>query len=243
MKYRGQTKAADGAGTMAGTKADTVAPAGSAEADFPGTRRRKIRDADATRDEILAAATQEFAEKGLFGARVEEIAARTATSKHMIYYYFGSKDGLYSAVLERAYADFRKVEVAIDYDALAPTEALELLVGKSFDAHLDNPHVIRILMSENLDFGRHTAQIDHTRQRRLVIDTLQRILDRGAADGVFRSGLAGLIIHLDLSALSFYFVSNRYTFGRAFDIDFGDPAVIAAQRAEVIETILSRCRA
>ena len=55
------------------------------------SRGKRQRDAEATREEVLKAAITEFAEKGLHGARVEEIAARTATSKHMIYYYFGSK--------------------------------------------------------------------------------------------------------------------------------------------------------
>ena len=55
--------------------------------------------------EILDVATSEFAEHGFSGARVDEIAARTRTTKRMIYYYFGSKEGLFVAVLERAYAD------------------------------------------------------------------------------------------------------------------------------------------
>ncbi len=52
---------------------------------------------------ILEVATAEFADKGLAGARIDEIAALTHTSKRMIYYYFGSKEGLYLAVLEEAY--------------------------------------------------------------------------------------------------------------------------------------------
>ena len=207
------------------------------------SRQKKSRDADATRDEILNAATQEFAEKGLFGARVEEIAARTATSKHMIYYYFGSKDGLYSAVLERAYKDFRTAEVAVDYDVLDPVEAFRALIGNTFDAHVRNPHVVRILMSENLDFGRHAANVDHSGQRQLVLSTTRRILDRGIAQGLFRSDVSALNIHFGVSALSFFFVGNRFTFGRVFELDMADPAVIAQQREEVIETLLSRCRA
>ena len=132
---------------------------------------KKTRNADATRDEILVAATREFAEKGLFGARVEEIAARTAASKHMIYYYFGSKDGLYSAVLEQAYADFRKAEAAIEYDTLGPVAAMEALVSNTFASHVGNPHVIRIIMSENLDSGRHVSQMANVAQRELVLDT------------------------------------------------------------------------
>jgi len=205
-------------------------------------RRTKLRDAEATRDEILTAATQEFAEKGLFGARVEEIAARTATSKHMIYYYFGSKDGLYSAVLERAYTGFRTAERAIDYDALEPVEAISTLVAETFDAHLKNPETIRILMSENLDYARHAKTIDHGGQRELVLHTTQSILDRGRDAGLFRGDIDALQFHLTISAFSFFFVANRYTFGTVFELDMTDPQVIAAQRAEFIETMLSRCR-
>ena len=49
---------------------------------------------------ILEVATTEFADKGLSGARIDAIASATQTSKRMIYYYFGSKEGLYVAVLE-----------------------------------------------------------------------------------------------------------------------------------------------
>lgn len=206
-------------------------------------KRAKLRDAQATRDEILRVATDEIARKGLHAARVEEIAARTATSKNMIYYYFGSKDGLYAAVLEAAYADFRAAEEGYDYDALPPLEALAALAGNTFDSHLGAPHVVRILMTENLDLGRHAAKVDHTRQRQLVLGTTQHILERGIAAGVFRADSSALEFHLTVSSLSFFFVGNRYTFSKVFGYDMTDPAVIAARRAEVIETMLARFRA
>jgi AcrR family transcriptional regulator len=207
----------------------------------PVRQRRKLRDAEATRDEILAAATSEFAEKGLFGARVEEIAARTATSKHMIYYYFGSKDGLYSAVLERAYEGFRTAETAVAYEALDPVEALKVLVGNTFDAHFTNPETIRILMSENLDQARHAREIDHGAQRELVIGKTQAILDRGIAAGVFRGDVTAMNFHMMISAFSFFFVANRYTFSTVFKLDMVDPAFVAQSRAEFVETMLCRC--
>ncbi|MFM5885026.1 MAG: TetR family transcriptional regulator [Novosphingobium sp.] len=200
-----------------------------------------MRDAEATRDEILVAATEEFAEKGLFGARVEEIAARTATSKHMIYYYFGSKDGLYSAVLERAYEGFRSAENAVDYDTLDPVEAVRLLVGNTFDVHVANPATIRILMSENLDNARHAKDIDHSGQRHLVLSKTKRILDRGIEAGLFRGDIDALTFHLLISAVSFFFVGNRHTFGNVFDVDMTRPEYVAKQRAELIETMLCRC--
>ena len=62
----------------------------------PAPRRR---NAERTRSEILAAAIREFTERGLNGARVDSIAARTRTNKRMIYYYFKSKRRLFIAVL------------------------------------------------------------------------------------------------------------------------------------------------
>jgi AcrR family transcriptional regulator len=214
----------------------------AAETQAP-RRRKRVRDAEATRDEILLAAMHEFAEKGLHGARVEEIAARTASSKHMIYYYFASKDGLYAAVLVRAYAEFRSVEETAGFDSLDPVEALRVLAGNTFDMHVEHPHVIRILMSENLDFGRHVREIDHSAQRRLVLETTGRILERGVAAGLFRTGIDPLQLHMSLSALSFYYVANAYTFSQVFDFDMTLPANRVVRRAEVIETIVARCLA
>lgn len=184
---------------------------------------------------------QEFSEKGLHGARVEEIAARTATSKHMIYYYFGSKEGLYSAVLIRAYEDFRRVEASVDYSALDPVEAVRMLASKTFDAHVFNPHVIRILMSENLDKGRHVEKADHTGQRALVLGTTADILSRGVEAGIFREDVDALQFHMNVSALSFFSVANRYTFGQVFQFDMCDPDFIERRRSEVVETMLARC--
>ncbi len=212
------------------------------EGETAKRKGKRLRDAEATREQVLLAAIQEFADKGLHGARVEEIAARTSTSKHMIYYYFGSKDGLYAAVLERAYKEFRTVENDIDFDTLDPVEAMATLAGGTFDTHLSHPHVIRILMSENLDYGRNVREIDHSGQRRLVVETTQKIIDRGVAQGLFRDDIDAMQLHMTLSALSFYYVSNAHTFACVFGFDMADPTNIATRRAEVIETMLSRCR-
>ena len=74
------------------------------------TKPERVRDAERTRADLLAVATEVFAESGYSGARVDEIAERTRTTKRMIYYYFGGKEGLYMAVLEQAYRGIREVE-------------------------------------------------------------------------------------------------------------------------------------
>src|ERR671921_1720193 len=81
-----------------------------AATDAPVRRRDAVR----TRAEILDVATREFADNGYAGARVDEIAARTRTTKRMIYYYFGSKERLFVAVLEAAYAGIRAAERNVD---------------------------------------------------------------------------------------------------------------------------------
>lgn len=214
--------------------------ADSAPASSAGKVRRK-RNSKATRGEILAAATDEFAEKGLAGARVEEIAARTATSKHMIYYHFGSKDGLYTAVLERAYEEFRLAEGATDYAALPPLEALKQLVGATFDVHANHPQIVRIIMAENINCGQQIRSIDSFQQRDIALDTLRNILDRGVEDGTLCEGLDPLQIHLSISALSFHYIANVHTFGHVFGIDAHSKKMLADRRVEVIKTIIGRC--
>jgi AcrR family transcriptional regulator len=75
----------------------------------PKARRQRVNDPEGTKRNIIEIATEEFAGKGFSGARVDDIAARTKTSKRMIYYYFGGKEGLYIAVLEAAYRNIRGV--------------------------------------------------------------------------------------------------------------------------------------
>src|SRR6476646_11233795 len=110
--------------------------------------RRRINDPEGTRRNIIEVATHEFARMGYGGARVDAIASRTRTSKRMIYYYFGSKEGLYLAVLEEAYSAIRRTEATLDLDALAPAEALRTLVGSTFDYYQKNPEFVRLVMNE-----------------------------------------------------------------------------------------------
>ena len=75
----------------------------------PKARRQRVNNPEGTRRNIIEVATAEFANKGFSGGRVDDIAARTKTSKRMIYYYFGGKEGLYIAVLEAAYRSIRSI--------------------------------------------------------------------------------------------------------------------------------------
>ncbi len=207
------------------------------------SRRRGVRSrgADQTRVNILAAATAEFADKGLAGARVDEIARKTATSKHMIYYYFGSKDGLYRAVLDETYQNFRLAEQTIDYAQLDPIEAMTSLAGLSFDFHVNNPAFVRIIMGENINNGEHIQHVSNVEQRRAILTTMQEIATRGVASGQFRTDIDVLDLHMTISALCFYFVSNRFSFGHIFGLDLGAAEMISTRRIQVIDAVLSIC--
>jgi AcrR family transcriptional regulator len=188
---------------------------------------------------ILDAARIEFAEKGLSGARVDEIAARVATAKRMIFYYFKDKQGLYIAVLEEAYARIRAIERTLDLAAVPPVEALKTLVGFTFDYHADHPDFVRLVMVENIHHARHlklSAKIANLNLS--AMDMVRGLYARGVADGVFRDGIDPVDIHLTISALSFYNVSNRASIQQVFGHDMGNTEARASRRASVIDTVL-----
>ena len=91
------------------------------------SRTARKNDPDGTRENIIEVATREFVESGFSGARVDQIADRTKTSKRMIYYYFGSKEGLYLAVLERAYQKIRSLESRLQLQDAEPEAAMRIL--------------------------------------------------------------------------------------------------------------------
>ena len=145
------------------------------------------RDAERTRAEILDVATSEFADRGYAGARVDEIAAKTSTTKRMIYYYFGGKEQLYTAVLERSYSRIRGLEQELDVEHLDPVEAIRALAGLTFDHHEAHPDFIRLVSIENIHHAEHIARSEVlTGLANPALDVLGTILDRGWAAGLFR---------------------------------------------------------
>jgi AcrR family transcriptional regulator len=198
----------------------------------------RTNDPARTMSNILEVAMAEFAEKGLAGARIDEIAATTRTSKRMIYYYFGSKEGLYLAALEESYRRMREIEGEQQLDDLEPDAALRRLVEFTFDHHRSHEDYIRLVMSENIQRGQFLAQSTSIQQLNVpAISSIQRLYERGVASGVFRPGLDPIDIHASISALTFFNVSNRHTFGLIFKRDLSAPAEVARRRANIAEMV------
>ena len=211
----------------------------------PVRRRRRdegvtrTQDPEGTRRNILEIASREFALNGLSGARIDEIAAQTRSSKRMIYYYFGDKEGLYLAALENAYSQVRQGEAKLDIEGLSPVQALSKLVEFTFDHHHRHEEFIRMVMIENIHHGQYLEQSKAIRDLNVTaIDHIARIYSRGVEDGVFRPGLDPVELHWQVSALCFFNVSNRTTFSKIFGRDFGAAEQLERLRRNTVEMLL-----
>lgn len=218
------------------TKDETPPEAKPARA---GPRSRKGAQQENVREEILVVATQEFARHGLSGARVDAIAERTRTTKGMIYYYFGSKEGLYTAVLERAYLSIRSAEQSERLIAMPPLEAARALVEASFDFHAAHPEVGRLISFENIHHAQYAKQAPRiAEENRQAITTWAAILTAGQRDGLFRHDVKPVDLHALVSSLCVYRVTNRHTFGTLFGLDFDAPSVRKRHRRLITEMVL-----
>jgi TetR/AcrR family transcriptional regulator len=197
------------------------------------------RDRDRTRAEILDVATSEFAEHGYSGARVDEIAERTRTTKRMLYYYFGSKEGLYTEVLERAYAEIRAAEQTVDVEHLAPLAAIRRLAELTFDHHEAHPDFIRLVSIENIHRAEHMRASGRFADLNMpAIERIARILERGRADGTFTRDVDAVDVHMLISSFCVFRVANRHTWATLFGRDLLDPATRDRYRAMLADMVV-----
>jgi AcrR family transcriptional regulator len=198
----------------------------------------KPKAPEANRARILAAAIAEFASRGFKGASMDAIAARTQTTRALINYYFGSKERLYLAVLERVYGEIREAERRLDLDHLTPVDAMRSIVNFTFDYYVEHQHFVRLVVAENQARGRHMKRFPSLRTlNRPIVDTLGRVIARGQAEGAFRRDVDPTDVHMAIAALGIFNVANQYTFGTLFQRDMGGKGNVA-QRREIVSDIV-----
>ena len=198
------------------------------------------RDAGRTRTEILDIATREFADRGYNGARVDEIATKTRTTKRMIYYYFGSKEQLYIAVLERVYLQIRTAEQTLDVDGLDPVDAIRRIAELTFDHHQSHPDFIRLVSIENINRAEHMAKSPNfPGQNASVVSLIEQILARGREQGRFAREVDALDVHMLISSYCVFRVANRHTFNTIFGRDLADPALRDRYRAMLGDLVVA----
>lgn len=196
-----------------------------------------------TRERILAVATGEFARHGATGTRVERIAAEARVNVRMIYHYFGSKDDLFLAVLERAYASIREAERALDLEHTEPADGMEKLIRFSWNYYFAHPEFTALLNSENLQQGRHVTRSQGlAAMHSPLLESLRALLARGERQGVFRAGVDPMQIYVSISALGYFYVSNRFTLSAIFQRDLMTPEAREERLAHIVALVLGYLR-
>ncbi|MCP4314904.1 MAG: TetR/AcrR family transcriptional regulator [Hyphomicrobiales bacterium] len=197
------------------------------------------RNPEQTRSNILSAATTEFAAHGLEGGRTDRIAKQAGVSKRMLFHYFGSKEGLFQAVLESNYAEIRSAESKLQLSSLIPEEAMAELVEFSFNWFLTHPEFVPLLNEANLHKGRHVRA--SSKVQKLTTPLVERIgdvLKRGADAGTMRPEVDPVELYMSIAGASYFYFSNRHTLSVIFDRDLMNDAALSRRRQHIVELIL-----
>lgn len=219
--------------------ASVTLPKAASRTARTAAQAKPVRNAEASRARILDAAREEFVSHGLSGARVDRIAARSAVNKNLIYHYFGSKEALYLAVLEGIYANLRERQQDAHLRELPPVEGIKVLVGNTFDHFVATPELIRLMSVENIHFGQYLKRSEAVKPLyRGLLDTIKILLERGQADGTFRSDVDVVDLYLSISGLTYFFLSNQHTLSWLLDRDLTARSRVIKRRQHVIEMVL-----
>ena len=219
-------------------------PEANAQAVSAKPKRKVARKIDvSSRELLLRAARKEFAAKGLEGARVDQIAKKAGVNKQLVYHHFSSKEALYQAVVEEAYARIRAEEAKLDLETGDAKEAMARLVAFSFDYLSANRDFVALLTDANFHQGRHLKKSENLPQlHSLLVDMIKETLKRGAAAGQFRSDADPVQLYISIAGLGFFYFNNVHTLSTIFDRKFNDKEQIAARRAHVVNFVLQALR-
>jgi len=207
-----------------------------------GARRRpgvREKAAQATRESLLRAAIKVFARHGLHGGSVEKIARAARSYDRMIYYYFGSKEGLFVAVLEEIYRRFNEAEARLDLDPGRPVEALRAVVHFALDYYRRNPEFVTLLNSENLHRGKHIGKSLRAREySSSAIGVIDELLRSGVARGEFRPDVTARDLYLLIAAAGYFYQSNRFTLSAFLGENLEAPEAVASWERFVQDAVL-----
>lgn len=201
------------------------------------------RDSKKTAQRILQAAMDEFAQKGLGGARVDTIAERSQSNKRMLYHYFGSKDQLFLAVLESAYTEIRTQENELHLEDLQPEEAVRKLVRFTFNYFVEHPEFIQLLNSENLYEAAHIKGSTKILEMHWPLQTkIEAVLRRGVDSGLFRSDVDPTQFYITVASLGYFYLSNSFTLETIFGRPLKQKEALAERLKHCEDVVLGYLR-
>ena len=207
----------------------------------PSARRTGVREqaAQTTRDNILRAATKVFARYGYEGGSVEKISKAAKSFDRMIYYYFGSKEGLFIEVLEETYKRMNDAESQLQLNVENPVDALQDVIRFVVGYYRKNPEFITLLNTENLHKGKPISKSMRAREYSApAIEVIRRVLESGQAQGVFRHDIVARDVYLLIAATGYFSMSNRHPLSAFLGEDMETPAALAHWQAFVIDSVL-----
>lgn len=202
----------------------------------PGIREQ---GAQATRDGILRAATKIFAKHGYDGGSVDQISTAAQSYDRMIYYYFGSKEGLYIEVLEDIYRRMNEAESKLTLDVAQPVEALKAVIRFVLNYYRKHPEFITLLNTENLHKGKHIAKSLRAKDYSSpAIAVIGQILVSGMAQKLFRADLQARDVYLLIASMGYFYLSNRYTLSAFLGENLETHDALAHWEAFVMDAVL-----
>jgi len=175
---------------------------------------KRERNSQKSKEDILKAAEVKFAEKGIYGTRVDDIAKAANINKRMLYEYFGNKEELYRAVLVEVYSRLSKEEMVLLSENISCIDAMKRIVTLYFVFLKNNPTYVNLILWENLNKGEYIEDIDFSNIKDPVFALLRKVINRGKAEGIFRADIDTEQIILSLLTYSFSYFSNRYTLSK-----------------------------
>lgn len=202
----------------------------------PNYQKPQIRDAQITQQQILDAAEYEFARHGLKGARLSAIAVRANITTAMIHYYFENKEGLYKVVLQRPIDEIQVMVNGLNLDHLSPEDALKEIIRVAIAYEAANPHRQMLWFQEatqnqGLYFKQSNVQS--------LYEHILKILERGMAEGCFRTLDPFLTLTHILSVCIFYFVVHENWKHLAPEINRLSPEMVEKHSVAATEFILA----
>ncbi len=201
------------------------------------------RNAAATREKILNAGIAEFCAHGYDGARTERIAKAAGANIRMIYHYFGNKEDLYLAALERAYERVRSQEGNLNLRDHDPVDGMVRLIDFTFWHLAENPDFIALLANENMLQGRYLKKSKVVPKLTLpLVEAIRDLLERGEAEGLFRAGVDPIQLYITILSVCYVHISNRFTLSVMFQTDLTDADWLDERRHHAQEVILAYLR-
>lgn len=201
--------------------------------------KKMVRDSSKTKEELLIASENEFAEKGLYGARIDNIATVAGVNKRMIYEYFGNKEELYKTVLNRAYHRLLEREVNVLSEKTSAKEAIYKTIHMYFEFLAQNETFVQLVLRENLNHAKYLKELSLQDIKEPTIELLQEIIKDGKESGIFRQDLDADQVILSILTYTFSYFSNRYTMSILMNKNYSDMENIKSRAKEVTEMVLS----